>query len=292
MEPLVPEGPHSPSALAPLLARPRYEVLPLPSVLDQTGALPEDTVVTVTASPRRGTGATVELCEKLAAQRLHAVPHLAARQCTGRGELREMLARLDGAGIEEVFVVGGDAAQPAGPYPDGLALLRAMADLGLLPARIGVPSYPEGHPSIPGPALWSALRAKQPFAHYTVTQLCLDGAAVCRFTATLREEGVDLPVVAGVPGTVEARSLLTIGLRIGVGDSLRFLRGHTSAAGRILRPGGYRPRRLLRTLDAELERNRCALAGLHFYTFNRVGATARWVRRAHRRATRERGSAA
>ncbi|WP_199431977.1 methylenetetrahydrofolate reductase [Qaidamihabitans albus] len=271
-------------AAAPLLARPRYEVLPLPAVLEETGALPEQSVVTVTASPRLGVGATLDICEKLAAQRLHAVPHLAARQLRDLAELSDVLGRLAGAGIDEVFVIGGDARDPSGSFADGLSLLRGMAELGRLPARIGVPSYPEGHPVIGEAELWSALRAKQDYADYTVTQLCFDAGAVCRFVAAARGSGITLPVVAGVPGVVDTRVLLKVGLRIGVGDSMRFLRGHGSAAGRLLRPGGYRPGGLVRELGARAAQEGCDLAGLHFYTFNRVGRTARWVDQTHRRA--------
>lgn len=276
-----PRGQGKLRALAPLLTCPRYEILPLPSVLEETAALPEGTVVTVTASPRKGTGATVELCEKLAAQRLRPVPHLAARQVTGSAELREVLDRLDGSGIDEVFVVGGDATEPAGPFADGLSLLREMADAGRLPARVGVPSYPEGHPLIDDDTLASALRAKQEYASYTVTQLCFDAQRVCAFIAEAGEHGIHLPVVAGVPGAVDAPTLLKVGVRIGIGDSLRFVRGHRSMAGGLLRPGGG-PGTVLRKLGAQARQSRCELSGLHFYTFNRVGATARWISDAHR----------
>lgn len=270
--------------IAPLLAEPRYEVLPLPAVLDQTAALPPGSVVTVTASPRQGTAATIDIAERLAAQGMRAVPHIAARQVSDRAELAAILDRLEAAAINEVFVVGGDEPTPAGAYDDGLALLRDMAELDRLPARIGVPSYPEGHWAIGGPTLWESLRSKQDFATYTVTQLCFDADAICRFTIEARENGVSLPVVAGVPGVVDAARLLRISLRIGIGQSIRFVRGHRSVAGRLLRPGGYRPDGLLRKLATRMGEGRCELAGLHFYTFNRVGATARWVGQAHRRA--------
>ncbi|PXY22623.1 methylenetetrahydrofolate reductase [Prauserella muralis] len=271
-------------AYTALLAAPRFEILPLASVLDETSALPEGTVVTVTASPRRGLDATVETCQKLAAQQLRAVPHLAARQVTGEEHLRELLDRLAGSGIDEVFVVGGDAAVPAGPYADGLALLRAMAGLGRLPATVGVPAYPEGHPVLGERTLWSALHAKQAYASYVVTQLCFEARAVCRFAAAARDRGITLPVVAGVPGAVDTRTLLRMSVRIGVGDSLRFAKGHRSLAGRLLRPGAYLPDALVGELAARADAGECAPAGLHFYTFNRLGATARWAAEARRRA--------
>jgi methylenetetrahydrofolate reductase (NADPH) len=274
------------AAVTPLLAGPRYEILPLPalldSVLEQTAALPPGSVVTVTASPRRGLAATVAAVERLAAQGLHAVPHLAARQLRDQAELSEMLDRLDAAGVHEVFVVAGDDRQPAGDYPDGLSLLRAMAELGRRPARVGVPSYPEGHPAVDEPTLWSALRDKQRYADYTVTQLCFDPDTVCRFAAEARQRGIRLPIMAGVPGVVDLGRLLRVSLRVGVGESLRFARTNRPVAGGLARPGGFRPDDLVGGLATRVAEGRCELAGLHFYTFNHVTATARWVRRARR----------
>lgn len=279
-----PRQPRRALAVAPLLAAPRYEVMPLNSVLAQTAALPPGSVVPVTASPRHGLEPTLAVAEKLAAEGLRPVPHLAARQVRDTAELSGMLDRLDAAGIAEVFVVGGDARAPLGAFSDGLGLLRAMADIGRLPARIGVPSYPEGHWAIEPDVLWSALLAKQEFAHYTVTQLCFDADALVRFAGQAHRRGVRLPIVAGVPGVVDARKLLRMSLRVGVGPSIRFVRGHRSLAGRLLRPGGYRPEPLVRRLGARMADGRLPLAGLHLYTFNQVAATARWVESAYRRA--------
>lgn len=283
-QPAPERGPGKRQAIAGLLTQPRYEILPLPSVLEETAALPAGSVVTVTSSPRRGVGTTVEVAERLAAQGMHAVPHLAARQLRDKAELAEVLDRLNAAGIDEVFVIGGDAREPVGAYADGLSVLRSMDELGRLPARIGVPCYPEGHWAIDDATLWSTLHAKQRYATYAVTQLCFDADAVCQFAAEADRLGVTLPIVAGVPGVVDAAKLLRVSLRVGVGESVRFVRGHRSVAGRLLRPGGYRPEGLVRKLAARVADGRCELAGLHFYTFNHIGTTARWVRQAYRRA--------
>ncbi|MFC6865554.1 methylenetetrahydrofolate reductase [Haloechinothrix salitolerans] len=256
----------------------------MPRALEATEQLPAGSVVTVTASPHKGLHATIDLVEDVAAQGMRAVPHLAARQFRDSAELAGVLDRLDAAGIDEVFVVGGDNHDPAGDFADGLALLRGMADLGRLPTDVGVPSYPEGHHTIDDATLWTSLRAKQEYATYTVTQLCFDADAICRFAAEARRRGITLPVVVGAPGVVDVTKLLRVGLKIGVGDSLRFARGNASVTGKLLRPGGYRPDGLVRKLASRVAYGDCTLAGLHFYTFNHVAATARWVRNTHRRA--------
>lgn len=263
----------------PLPGEPRYEVLPLPGVLDAVEDLPAGAVVTVTSSPRRGVEATIELAEDLAARGFRAVPHLAARQITDDGELANFITRLDVAGVRDVFVVGGDATEPTGQFASGLDLLRVMAAIGHPFEHVGVPSYPEGHPLIDDDTLWAALTAKQRYATYTVTQMCFDAATVCRFIAEARRRGITLPVVAGVPGVVDTAKLLRVSLRIGIGDSVRFIRGNRSALTRLLHPGGYRPDSLVRDLSARAIAGRCDLVGLHVYTFNHVGPSVQRLAR-------------
>ncbi|GAA4937860.1 methylenetetrahydrofolate reductase (NADPH) [Actinomycetospora succinea] len=268
------------SPLAALLADPRYEVAPTAGVLDAAAAIPAGATVTVTAAPSRGLAATVDTAVALAARGYTAVPHLAARSVRDRGELAGHLDRLAAAGVREVFVVGGDAREPAGDLPDGLALLRAMEDLGRRPPRVGVPSYPDGHHRIADDVLWADLRVKQFHADYTVTQLCFDADLVCRFAGEARERGIDLPVVAGVPGVVDAARLLRLSVRIGVADAVRFARSHRSTAGALLRPGRHTPDELVAGLAA----GGCDLAGLHLFTFNQIEPTVRWLSQARRTA--------
>ena len=52
--------------------------------------------------------------------------------------------------------------------------------------------------------------------------------------------GTRLPIYVGVPGVVSRAKLLRVSARIGIGDSLRFLRKNGSFAGRFLR-GGFSP---------------------------------------------------
>ncbi|MDD7964338.1 methylenetetrahydrofolate reductase [Actinomycetospora lemnae] len=272
------------TTLAALLADPRFEVAPTAEVLDTpetiTADLPAGATVTVTTTPRRGVAATVAVAEALAARGFAAVPHLAARSLRDRGELAEHLDRLAAAGVREVFVVGGDAREAAGELPDGLALLRAMEDLGRRPPRVGVPSYPDGHHRVADDVLWADLRIKQFHADYTVTQLCFDADLVCRFAREARARGIDLPVIAGVPGVVDAARLLRLSVRIGVADAARFARSHRGTAGSLLRPGRHTPDELVTGLAAG-----CGdLAGLHLYTFNQVAPTVRWLSRARRAA--------
>lgn len=256
-------------ALAEMLRRPRYEVLSLPGTADEVEEhVPKAITVTVTVVAGRGLEPTLALSEELTRRGFRAVPHVAARLVRDTRELEEIAARLREAGIEEVFVIGGDADPPVGDFSGAAQLLRATPGL---PA-VGVAAYPEGHPTIDDDELERALLAKRPLSSYAVTQMCFDATAIGRWVRHARALGFDRPVHVGVPGPVDTLRLAKVATRIGVGPSLRRARKQRGSA-RLLRPGGYRPDRLL----TEIVGARApAIAGLHVYTLGDVAATEQW----------------
>ncbi|MQA11669.1 MAG: 5,10-methylenetetrahydrofolate reductase [Pseudonocardiaceae bacterium] len=261
-----------------LLDHPRYEVVPLPGVREHVlDHLETGSTVPVTSAPARGVEPTIAVAETLAADGYNAVPHLAARSVRGEVHCKEILDRLAEAGVREVFVVGGDNPEPAGPYESGEQLLTTIHRLGHSFADIGVPAYPEGHPLLDDETLWRSLQAKQHDATYLVTQMCFDAKAIGRWVAEARTRGVSLPVLVGIPGVVRRRKLARMSVKIGVGQSARFLRKQSSAIWRLLRPGGYQPTSLVRDL-ARLPVVGADIRSLHLYTFNQVENTATWVR--------------
>jgi methylenetetrahydrofolate reductase (NADPH) len=264
------------AALARVLRAPTFELVPLKNALDQAAFLPPGSTVSVTVSPTKGIEATVALAEQLQARGFRAVPHLSARMVRDRAHLAELIAWLEGAGVDRAFVVGGDAKEP-GDFPDGLSLLRAMAEIGHPLREIGIPAYPQGHAFIADGALLGALHAKVPFASYMTTQLCFDPAAIGTWLAARRAEGIGLPVHLGVPGVAEPQRLLAISARIGVADTHRFLVKNTRFIARLIRSGGfYRPDGLLEGLAPTAADPAAGIADLHLYTFNAVGLTERW----------------
>jgi len=262
--------------LRALLGDVHLEVIPLRGVREQVGVIPVGSVVTVTASPSRGLEHTVDLATDLQAMGYQAAPHLSARMVSDRTHLEKFVAQLDEAGVRHVFVIGGDP-DPKGDFQDALGLLEAMAELGHPFTEVGIAGYPEGHPLISAGHLREALIAKVPHATYIVTQMCFNPHATVDWVRAIRSEGVDLPVRIGVPGAVDVAHLVRVAGQIGVGDSVRFLNVNRGLV-RVLRPGGYRPDRLIRRL-AELAQD-VGVEGLHVYTFNQVATTVAWHRRA------------
>jgi methylenetetrahydrofolate reductase (NADH) len=264
--------------MARVLQAPTFELIPLKNALDQAAHLPAGATVSVTASPAKGIEATIALCEQLQAHGFRAVPHVSARMIRDRAHLVDLIAWLEGAGVDRAFIVGGDAKEP-GAYPDGLALLREMADIGHPLSEIGIPGYPQGHAFIADGPLLDALRAKASFASYITTQLCFDPIAIARWLAARRAEGIALPVHVGVPGVAEPQKLLAIAARIGVADTHRFLVKNIRFVTRLVRSGGfYRPDGLLEGLAPYAADPAAAIDSLHLYTFNAVDATEAWRR--------------
>ncbi|HEY3162981.1 MAG TPA: hypothetical protein VGJ71_01405 [Candidatus Limnocylindrales bacterium] len=271
-------APPARDALARLLRSPTYELVPLKNALDQAAFLPAGATVSVTASPAKGIEATVALCEQLQGRGFRAVPHLSARMVRDRSHLTDLIAWLEGAGVDRAFVVGGDAKEP-GDYPDGLSLLRAMADIGHPLSEIGIPCYPQGHAFIADGPLLEALHAKAAFASYMTTQLCFDPGAIATWIAVRRGEGLALPVHVGVPGVAEPHKLLAISARIGVADTHRFLTKNLRFVARLLRSGGfYRPDALLEGLAPHVADPAALIVDLHMYTFNAVDTFEAWRR--------------
>ena len=264
------------AALARVLRAPTFELVPLKNALEQAAFLPAGATVSVTASPAKGIEATVALCEQLQAVGFRAVPHLSARMIRNRAHLSELIAWLEGAGVDRAFIVGGDAKEP-GDFPDGLSLLRAMADIGHPLSEIGIPCYPQGHAFIADAPLLEALRAKASFASYMTTQLCFDPVAILTWLTDRRAEGLTLPVHVGLPGVAEPQRLLAISALIGVADMHRFLVKNTQFIARLIRSGGfYRPDGLLEGLAPVIADPNSGIVDLHLYTFNAVNVTERW----------------
>jgi methylenetetrahydrofolate reductase (NADPH) len=257
-----------------------FEVIPLPGVIERAAAIPPGTTVSVTASPTRGMDPTIEVVAELQAQGYRTVPHLAARLVEDRRRLGAIIKRLDDAGVSQVFVVGGDG-EPHGDYADALSLLEDMAGLGHPFLEVGIAGYPEGHPAIPAKTLQQVLLAKQPHATYLVTQMCFDPNIIVRWAADMRSAGLTVPVRVGVPGAVTATRLLSIGARIGVGESMRYLSKNRGILG-LVRPGRYHPDRMISRL-ARIGGG-LGLEGIHLFTFNQVEPTVEWHRRAAERA--------
>ena len=276
-------------SLSDLLQRSRFEILPLDGIEEQVREhLPTDVKVTVTASPRKGLEATLALSERLTAAGYTVVPHLSARLVRDRAHLEEVLARLEAAGISELFVPAGDATEP-GEFQGAADLLAAMGESRSKFERIGITGYPESHHLISDEETIRAMFAKSEMATDIISQLCFDPATIGWWIGAVRARGTQLPIWIGIPGAVDYAKLVRISMKIGVAESARYLRHQHGWASRLM-TRQFKPDRLLEGLAQVVTEPDANVAGFHIYTFNEVARTERWRRRtidrlATRRAT-------
>jgi len=265
--------------VAPLLRRPRYEVLPAASTEESVLEwVPRELTVTVTASPAKGLDPTLDLTERLAGRGYRVVPHVPARLVRDDAHLAEIVARLTACGVDDVFVPAGDADPPAGPFDSALSLLDRLAEMGRPFARVGVTGYPQSHPRIGDDITVQAMWDKRHHAAYLVSNLCFDPAVLRRWIARVRARGVTLPMFVGIAGPVERARLLRMAAKAGVSESARFAAGHTDWLLRLGTPAGYNPARLLERTAATLADPASSVEGLHIFTFNQVRQTEQWRR--------------
>jgi methylenetetrahydrofolate reductase (NADPH) len=273
------EGSAAAHPLIAALQRPRYEILPIEGIEDQVFAhLPPGSKVTLTASPSKGLESTLAAAEALAPRDYAVVPHLSARLVRDRSHLEEIVARLRAVGIRDVFVVAGDARHAAGEYAGAADLLAAMGGLRDTFAGIGITGYPESHHFISDETTIEAMFAKAPMATYIVSQICFDAEVIATWIRRVRDRGTHLPIWIGVPGAVDTRKLLRTSLRIGLGDSVRFLRAQRGLVRRFLSPRRYTPTDILEQLTPTFADPAARVGGIHVYTFNELKETETWRR--------------
>jgi methylenetetrahydrofolate reductase (NADPH) len=265
---------------ADLLRNARFEVLPLEGieaeVLEHLGT---DVRLTVTASPRRGLDATLDLTERLTVAGYATVPHISARLVRDREHLSDVLDRVRAAGVRELFVLAGDAAEPAGEFPGAAELLEAMGERRHEFDAIGITGYPESHHLISDEETIRAMFAKAPMATHIVSQLCFDASTIAGWIAEVRRRGTDLPIWIGVPGNVPHRKLLRVSMQIGLGESTRFLSHHRNWLSRLV-TRQFKPDRLVADLAPCATDPAARVGGFHLYTLNEVARTERWRRAA------------
>ena len=252
------------------------EIIPVPGIEEKLEVLQENMHMAVTCSPTRGVDATLELTEKLIAQGFQVTPHISAKSVTGEKHLETIIKKLDELSIESVFVPGGDGPEPLGEFNNAYDLLKALQKSGHNLKKIGIAAHPEGHPDISNKILMEALEKKKGLADYIVTQMCFDANILGDWMVKINQQGIHLPVWVGLPGAIERGRLLRTSLRIGVGDSLRFLRKKSQVAAELMKSSIYKPDKLVTSISEYNDIADTNLAGYHIFCFNQIEITEEW----------------
>lgn len=275
-----PPEPHATPAMADLVANLHYEIIPMTSIEQAIDDLPSGALVSVTCSPAKGISATQEYTARLAADGFAAIPHFAARMVESREQAVELAAWTRDLDLDEVYVIAGDAPEPAGPYEGAAAFMRDFLDADPGVRRLGFAGYPDGHPLIPAEVVDEQLRLKQALiGEYGIggwisTQMCFDEEQVRTWIERERGRGITVPIRLGVPGVVDRARLMKMGTRLGIGTSMRYLSKNRSTVMHLMAPGGFDPTDMVVAFADDAPA--LGIEALHSFTFNAVADTRRW----------------
>ena len=212
------------------------------------------------------------------------VPHIAARRIGSRAELEDLLRRLQDVGAtERVFVVGGDPAEPEGPYSDAMSLIST----GLLERygarEVGVAGYPEPHPDISTDVLDRHLDDKlaalkrEGLDALIVTQFAFDVDPVLAWIRRVRDRGIESQIRIGTPGPAGIKRLIGFARRFGVGANTMIVKKYGFSLTNLMGTAG--PDRFIDELSQHLGSDpSTGDVKLHLYTFGGLLATSEWAR--------------
>jgi methylenetetrahydrofolate reductase (NADPH) len=245
--------------------------------------LPAGTPVFVNHLPRHDLGHTLDALLALREAGLEPVPHIAARRVASREEVRAFLARaVSSAGVSRVLLIGGDVAEPVGPYADGASFLRddVLRSCGI--KQVGLPGYPEGHPRVAPPVLAASLEEKLDLARgqglgpFVVTQFSFAPGRIVEYCTALARRAPDVPVYVGLPGPSNPVTLVRYAQRCGVSASLRALQAQGMGAVRLVTH--VDPSEQLTALARYRSTGSIGnVVGVHLYSFGGIARTAAWM---------------
>ncbi len=139
--------------------------------------------------------------------------------CVGAttGELRETLAEIEAAGVENVLALRGDPPEGESDWTQTDGGLRYSTELIELLREhfgfaVGAAAFPEVHPQAESPeADISFLKAKQDAgAAFLITQLFFDNEFYFDFVARARKAGVTVPIIPGIMPVTSVRNIKRI----------------------------------------------------------------------------------
>ncbi|MDR7110240.1 methylenetetrahydrofolate reductase (NADPH) [Microbacterium trichothecenolyticum] len=246
--------------------------------------IPQGTKVNVTFLGNEDLEMRVAAAKAVTEMGFVPVPHLSARRLESETQLEEFLARLQEVGAtEHVFAVGGDPAEPAGPYPDSLTLIRSGVLQKYGAREVSIAGYPEGHPDISNDVLWSHLDekvlalAQQGLDAVILTQFAFDTVPVTAWIDAVRARGIDAPIRIGTPGPAGVKRLLGFARRFGIGANAMIVKKYGFSLTNLMGTAG--PDRFVSDLATLLADDpKSGDVKLHFYTFGGLAATSTWAR--------------
>lgn len=255
----------------------------VPGLREAAHAIPAGTKINVTFLGNEDLEMRVAASKAVKELGFVPVPHISARRLQSQAQLEEFLTRLQEVGAtEHVFAVGGDPAEPEGPYPDSLSVIRSgiLQKYGV--KEVSIAGYPEGHPDIATDVLWrhledkSAALEEQGLDAVILTQFAFDTDPVMSWIRAVRDRGITSEIRIGTPGPAGIKRLIAFSRRFGVGANAMIVKKYGFSLTNLMGTAG--PEKFVSDLSGLLDADqRTAPVSLHFYTFGGLLATAEWT---------------
>ncbi|MDX2378103.1 methylenetetrahydrofolate reductase [Microbacterium sp. LRZ72] len=256
----------------------------VPGLIEAKDSIPQGTRINVTFLGNEDLEMRVAASKAVLDHGFIPVPHISARRLSSQDQLEEFLGRLQEVGAsEQVFAVGGDPAEPEGPYPDSLSVIQT----GLLQKygvkNVSIAGYPEGHPDIDKDLLArhledkSAALKEQGLDAVILTQFAFDTDPVMAWIDSVRSKGIETTIRIGTPGPAGIKRLISFARRFGVGANAMIVKKYGFSLTNLMGTAG--PDRFVGDLSSLLAADPASGdVKLHFYTFGGLLATADWAR--------------
>lgn len=253
----------------------------LDALAKHRGAIPRIDRIYINAVAGAGAPARIETARKLAEFGFQPVPHIAARRIVSANALDDYLSELsEKAGVQEILVIGGDVAEPLGPFASALEVI----DSGILQKRgiqrIGIAGYPDGHPEIADDILRQALDAKlvacqaAGISAYAVTQFSFQADSIINWCGELHARHPNLMVHAGIPGPAKVATLMRFAKICGVQSSAKKLLANKKIGLDLLR--GVAPTAQLEAIGQYRIKTGKSVYP-HVFTFGGLQELVRWL---------------
>lgn len=255
----------------------------VPGLTEAKDSIPAGTKINVTFLGNEDLDMRVTASKAVRDMGFIPVPHISARRLKSQDQLEEFLGRLQEVGAtDSVFAVGGDPAEPEGPYPDSLSVIQT----GLLQKygvkEVSIAGYPEGHPDIATDILWrhledkSAALKEQGLDATILTQFAFDTDPVISWVNGVRGRGIESTIRIGTPGPAGIKRLINFARRFGVGANAMIVKKYGFSLTNLMGTAG--PDKFVTDLSALLAADPASgEVKLHFYTFGGLKATADWA---------------
>ncbi|WP_166999568.1 methylenetetrahydrofolate reductase [Paramicrobacterium fandaimingii] len=255
----------------------------VPGLEEARNAIPAGTKINVTFLGNEDLEMRISAAKAVREMGFIPVPHISARRLSSQSQLEDFLGRLHDVGASEhVFAVGGDPAEPEGPYPDSLSVIRSglLSQYGV--REVSIAGYPEGHPDIDDDVLWrhlddkSAALKEQGLQAVILTQFGFDTEPVMTWIKNVRARGIDTQIRVGTPGPAGVKRLLGFARRFGIGANAMIVKKYGFSLTNLMGTAG--PDTFVSDLANLLSQEPTAgEVSLHFYTFGGLKATADWA---------------